>query len=184
MRKQFEQAAQVMVPIIKQVKDGQLDLPTPCVEYSARELLNHVFGVVVKFETAARGDRVAPAAGVDYLTGQWREKFEEAANKLIDVWSDPAVMDGEPILGMPRTVAAKLPVVELTVHAWDLARATGQQYQCPDSLVTEVREIFAQLEPMRKSRAVFEEPVEVDAAASDTDKMLATSGRDPNWTKR
>lgn len=49
----LDAAAQVALPVLRAVRDDQLGRPTPCSEYDVRALLNHLFQVVVAFQTLA-----------------------------------------------------------------------------------------------------------------------------------
>ena len=93
-----------------------------------------------------------------------------------------------------RRGSAGVLLLELTVHTWDLATATGQQPDWDDTVVTAALEARPIL-PAENRRAVFEEisaamgldevaipfaeavPVQDDAAAID--RLVAWNGRDP-----
>lgn len=49
----LEAAADAALPVLRGVRDDQLELPTPCAEYDLRALLNHLFQVVVAFQALA-----------------------------------------------------------------------------------------------------------------------------------
>ena len=68
---------------------------------------------------------------------------------------------------------------DLVVHAWDLARATGQDESMPPA---DVHRVFAQVEAMGdqlQTNGVCGPPVEVPADAPEQDRLLGMLGRQP-----
>ncbi len=47
-------AAPRTVAVVRGISDEQLGLPTPCPDYTVRDLLGHLFDVVVNFQALAR----------------------------------------------------------------------------------------------------------------------------------
>jgi uncharacterized protein (TIGR03086 family) len=78
---------------------------------------------------------------------------------------------------LPGAVA----VNELVVHGWDLARATGQEYEPdPDALAASHDFLAASVgDPSRDS--IFGPVVAVPDDAPLLDHAIGLSGRDPNW---
>jgi uncharacterized protein (TIGR03086 family) len=70
-------------------------------------------------------------------------------------------------------------IAEFVLHGWDLAEATGQEYRCDDAVAAVVlRTVEAQAELYRQYKG-FADAVTVPGDASDIDKALAMSGREP-----
>jgi uncharacterized protein (TIGR03086 family) len=68
---------------------------------------------------------------------------------------------------------------DVTIHAWDMARATRSDEHLDDELVAAVWTIF---EPQRETLAatgLYEDPVAIDPAAPLEWRLLAITGRDP-----
>ncbi|MGA4840331.1 TIGR03086 family metal-binding protein [Streptomyces sp. G45] len=180
-------AAARAVPVVRGIGDERLAAPTPCAEYDVRDLLNHLFQVVEQFRSlAAKGDadfsstpdRVAEDPG-------WRERFAKETDALVAAWSAPGADEGTAgAMGLPAATVGGMALLDLTVHAWDLARATGQEYPVDAGLlpvVEALRATVAELAPMARSRGVFGAPVPVAADAPVLDRLLAETGRDPLW---
>ena len=77
---------------------------------------------------------------------------------------------------MPRPHNAVVSLEELTVHGWDLARATGQEYAVSDEdldVLDRFFEIFGE--------APFGPPADTPDGATRFEAMLAATGRDPGW---
>ena len=52
----FARAVDIAEPVIAGVQLEQLDLPSPCVEYSVKELLDHLVFVLHRVAALGRGD--------------------------------------------------------------------------------------------------------------------------------
>ncbi|MFI5489522.1 TIGR03086 family metal-binding protein [Micromonospora echinaurantiaca] len=176
-------AAPRTVAVVRAVADEQLHLPTPCSDYTVRDLLNHLCQVVVNFQELAAKRSVQWADKPDHLSEGWRDRFEVETRRLVDAWSDPASLEGvSPGMGMPQTVVGGMVLLDLTVHGWDLAAATGQSYRPAPEVVPALHELVEQLAPQARQMGVFAEPVPTDAGLPDLDRLLGLTGRDPAWT--
>ncbi|MGW7249617.1 TIGR03086 family metal-binding protein [Streptomyces decoyicus] len=182
----LDAAAQAALPVLRGVRDDQLGLPTPCAEYDVRALLNHLFQVLVAFQALAAKKDVDFSTTPDRLGeygAQWPDRFAEEAARLVEAWAVPGAEDG-PTGGMKlpaRTVGAMV-LLDLTVHAWDVARAAGLPYTPAPGCVAELRTLVAQMAPTARKMNVFAEPLPVPPGASALDALLAGTGRDPHWT--
>ncbi|WBB93835.1 TIGR03086 family metal-binding protein [Verrucosispora sp. WMMC514] len=176
-------AAPGTVAVLRQITDDQLDLPTPCRDYRVRDLINHLYEVVVNFQTLARRSPVTWADKPDYLTEGWRDRFAAETRRLVEAWSDPASEQGvSPGMGMPQQVVGAMALLDLTVHGWDLAVATGQPYGAAAEVLPALHELAGQLGPTARQMGVFAEAVPVEAGPPDLPRLLGMTGRDPAWS--
>ncbi|MEV5690668.1 TIGR03086 family metal-binding protein [Micromonospora globbae] len=175
-------AAPRTVAVVRGIADDQLHLPTPCRDYSVRDLLNHLYEVVVNFQDLAAKRPVEWAEKPDFLTDGWRDRFEVETGKLITAWSDPASLEGmSPGMGMPQTTVGGMVLLDLTVHGWDLAVATGQPYAAAPEAVPVLHDLTESLAPTGRKMGVFADPVPAAEGMPDLDRLLALTGRDPAW---
>jgi uncharacterized protein (TIGR03086 family) len=75
---------------------------------------------------------------------------------------------------------------ELVIHGWDVARATGQAYECDDAELDIVNGFVAQIAnaaPAVRGDA-YAGPVAVSDGLPYLERLVAASGRDPHWTAR
>ncbi|MEO3978565.1 TIGR03086 family metal-binding protein [Streptomyces sp. CAU 1734] len=177
-------AAGSALPVVRAITDDQLGDPTPCPEYDVRELADHLFQVVTNFrELAAKREadfgaaprRVEPG-------GDWRERFAAETAALAAAWAAPGAEEGTAgSLGLPARTVGFMALGDLTVHAWDLARATGRSYAPEGFVIAELAPAVAAMAPMAREYGVYGAAVEPGEAASDFERMLAVTGRDPHW---
>ncbi|GGQ48657.1 TIGR03086 family metal-binding protein [Streptomyces flaveolus] len=182
----------IVARLAEGVSDACLGDPTPCPDLAVRNLLGHLTGLAVAFRDAARKDLGAttdtsPDAGVPDIGPGWREELPKVLDELADAWRAPEAWTGMTRAGgvdLPGAVAAAVAVDELVIHAWDLARATGQEY-APDPAALQVSHGFltAAAEESDGGGGIFGPVVPVPADAPLLDRTVGLSGRDPNWTR-
>ncbi|WP_406204718.1 TIGR03086 family metal-binding protein [Streptomyces sp. NBC_01017] len=179
----------VVARLAEAVTDEQLSAPTPCPEMAVRNLLGHLLGLSVAFRDAGRKDLGAttdtsPEAVEPDIGPGWREELPKVLDELSEVWRDPEAWTGMTRAGgidLPGAVAAAVAVDELVIHAWDLARATGQEY-APDPAALQASHDFLLASVDDPSRgSIFGPVVPVPAGAPLLDRAVGLSGRDPGW---
>ncbi|MFG1648883.1 TIGR03086 family metal-binding protein [Micromonospora sp. NPDC049275] len=179
-------AAPRTVDVVRGVADDQLDLPTPCRDYVVRDLLNHLFEVVVNFQDLAEKRPVEWAEKPDHLDDGWRDRFVVETDRLVAAWSDPSTLEGvSPGMGLPQTVVGGMALLDLIVHGWDLAVATGQPYRPAPEAVAELHALVEQLGPTARKMGVFADPPQpptpTKTRTPDLDRLLTQTGRTPTW---
>lgn len=121
---------------IAAVPADALGAPTPCGSWTLRELLDHTVDTVGVFADAIAGpahEPMAPVAG----ESSWSAAFAELAARVHRGWTDPDAMDRTYELRfgtMPGPVMASANLLEVVVHGWDTAQATGEAVDIPDVL--------------------------------------------------
>ncbi|MDX3610622.1 MULTISPECIES: TIGR03086 family metal-binding protein [Streptomyces] len=179
----LETAAGRALPVVRGIDDGQLAARTPCAEYDVRALLNHLFLVVVNFQALAAREDVDFGREPEFVTGDWRGRFGDETARLVEAWSVPGVEEGTTgQMGLPARTVGLMVLGDLTVHAWDLARATGTDFVPEPSVLDEVGPGLAAMAPQAREMKVFGEPFPVPESATAFERLLAVTGRDPGWT--
>ncbi|MFC9456454.1 TIGR03086 family metal-binding protein [Streptomyces sp. NPDC056983] len=180
-------AVQRAVPVVGALPDGRLEAATPCAEFDVKALVNHLFQVMEQFQRlAAKQDSDFTESADRVAEGpDWRERFGEEARKLVAAWSAPGAEEGTTgAMNLPAATVGSMVLLDLTVHIWDLARATGQEYVPEGEALAVVERLagtVAELAPTARSMGVFGEAVPEPAGASAFERLLAATGRDPRW---
>ena len=176
----FDRAVASTAGIVKAVRPDQADAPTPCTEWDVRDLLNHIIGTLWLSE-ALLSDRtprhpMAPGGlpGTD-LAGQ----DPAAALTAASAGDTLTHVHTTPLGDMPGPALAGFTTLDILVHGWDLAQATGQPAALDDILAAHVL-AFAEQAITPGFRAPRIGPaVLVAADASLTDRLVAFLGRQP-----
>jgi uncharacterized protein (TIGR03086 family) len=194
-RLDLEPAARAMTALLDGVSDEQLSAATPCPKYSLGDLIDHVDGLSLAFVVAARKEKLpsdarGPSGDASRLGSEWRTRIPARLSELAIVWGDPAAWQGATEAGgreMPGEVVGTVALDELVVHGWDIARATGQNFDCPQELI-EVCIGFVSMSADPAERAedngLFGPVVDVPENASALDHLVGLAGRDPAWSAR
>ncbi|MER5941779.1 TIGR03086 family metal-binding protein [Streptomyces sp. NPDC001928] len=173
------------VPVVRGIPDETLAAPTPCAEYDVKALVNHLFQVIVQFQRLAAKEASDFGDAPDRVADgpEWRERLADEADRLVAAWSAPGAEDGTTgAWDMPARLVGSMALLDLTVHVWDLARATGQDYPGADeAVVAELAGAVDTLAPTARKMGVFGEPVPEPEGASGFERLLARTGRDPHW---
>lgn len=175
--------------LVAAVAPGQWELPTPCTEWTVRQLVNHLVGGNRLFTRVLRGEQLPPPeqlgrrAAEDQLGDDPAKAFRTSADDLLAAFEAPEVLQQTftvPAGTLPGPAVVHLRTVEILVHGWDLARAVGRTPPFPDHLAEAElqvsRELLGRLPEGRQPFAPSR-PVADDAPALD--RLAALLGRTP-----
>lgn len=167
------------------VAADQWDRPTPCREWTVRDLTNHVVGEdlwttpLVQGSTIEEvGDRFEGDLLGDDPVATAIAAAAEATRSVAE-----AISRGEPVhLSYGEETLAEYVhqlAADHLVHGWDLAVATGGDPRLDPGLVAEVAAWFADREDLYRQAGVIGSPV--GAGGDAQADLLAAFGRDPGW---
>ncbi|MGO2822423.1 MAG: TIGR03086 family metal-binding protein [Brachybacterium tyrofermentans] len=181
-------AADAIASIVEGVPAEALTHPTPSTEYLVGDLLEHVDGLSVGLQAAARKQPVPESelrdGDADLLRPDWRERIPVQLADLARAWGPPSAWQGETVEGgvpLLASAAGMFVLDELVVHGWELARATGQPFDAPEDDVLALIDFLSSLPPMPEGEGLFAPRVPVPETAPPMDRLLGLTGRDPSW---
>ncbi|QCX28392.1 TIGR03086 family metal-binding protein [Nocardioides jishulii] len=175
------EVAAVFTTLVESTTDWEA--PSPVAGWSARDVVDHLTTWLPAFVHAGSpyGWTRRHQASADPLAA-WREQCG-AVQLLLD---DPA--QAESPFMHPQAPAARLDeaidrfyVSDVFMHAWDLARATGQRAELDADFAAALLAGMRPLEEMLRASGQYgpAHPVSDDAPAID--QLMAFVGRDPEW---
>jgi uncharacterized protein (TIGR03086 family) len=157
--------------------------PTPCADWSVRDLVNHVTGEhlwaphLLEGETIAQvGDRYDGDVLGDSPVAAWEGAAQASRAAWLSASPDDVVhlsFGDNPALAYGEQMLS-----DLLIHGWDLARGAGLDETMEPAAVARV---LGYLEPNAKSweaAGIFAAPVQIDSA-EPASRLLALSGRRP-----
>jgi uncharacterized protein (TIGR03086 family) len=183
--KMFERALEHTGEVVTGTKPEQFDDPTPCTEWSVRDLLNHIIGEYISFAAGAEGRKVEMSDGTDHVTEDHVGAYERAARYVLAAVKEPGALEKKftlPSGDTPGSLVLGLVITDTVVHGWDLAKATGQEIKIDEDAAESAYQMTSEMMapkgqyPRGES---FGDPVEVSDDASPSDKLLAYLGRKP-----
>jgi uncharacterized protein (TIGR03086 family) len=169
------------------VTDDQLSFPTPCEKMRLDALIGHIGGLSLAFAAAA-GKEFGPLTDTpptddNDLDADWRTAYPRRLEALAAAWQEPSAWDGMTRAGgveLPAEVMGNVALAEVVLHGWDVARAVGMPYDSDPTTVRACLSHLAQFDPSG-TEGMFGPAVPTPDDASDLDKAVALSGRDPAW---
>ena len=175
--------------LVAAVTENQWDLPTPCSDWTVRQLVNHVVGGNRLFTRVLSGEPLPPRdqlgarAAEDQLGTQPAAAYAGSAADLLSALRAPGVLAGTytvPAATLPGPAIVHLRTVETLVHGWDLARAIDRPAPFPEDLA-EGELAFSRdlLGRIPEGRHPFGPSQPVDDDAPAIARLAALLGRDP-----
>ena len=114
--------------IVAAVRLDQAALPTPCEQWRVRDLVDHLISGLAVFRRMALGEPRGEFRG--QLSGDdWAAQYDAHSAKLLDAWRE-LERSGRP----PTETLLGLTTMDVVIHGWDLAQATGQRPEFDEPL--------------------------------------------------
>lgn len=159
--------------------------PTPCDEFDVAALIGHIQAVIRRAASVLSGEpfHLTPT---HVESSDWVADWQEGCRTARQVLADDSTLTRQCLLPwgtLPGAAAIGGYLAELTVHGWDLAVATDQRDRLDQELAAASMPVYEQILPaaQRPTEIPFETAVPVDDQADPYDRLVAWSGRDPNW---
>ncbi|MGH3885323.1 MAG: TIGR03086 family metal-binding protein [Pseudonocardiaceae bacterium] len=157
--------------------------PTPCTEWDVRALVNHLAVEQLWAPLLLDGatmDDVGDRFDGDQLGDDPVAAWESAAAAAREAFAVPGALRRSVELSYGRRPAegyCQEMTMDLTVHAWDLARGIGADERLDEELVGEVLGFVEPQAEQLTGSGLFARPVAVDEDADAQTRLLALLGR-------
>ncbi|MCX5007847.1 TIGR03086 family metal-binding protein [Streptomyces sp. NBC_00638] len=175
--------------VVAGVPEGAWGAPTPCAEWTVRQVLNHArldqqaYGAAITGSGWPDGDPFHPVDGLEADAAAALDKVLADVADIYGGLSADAEEVATPLGPLPFRVAAAAGAMDAAVHAWDIAVATGQESPLDDDLAAGIGLAADRLaDHLRNAFGVFAAAREVPDGAGRAEALLAFLGRDPQWT--
>ncbi len=149
------------------------DAPTPCTEWTVRELVEHVVGNHQRI-TESLGGTVA--RDPDDLAATWRATEAAVFAALAREGALDTVVPG-PMGEAPVGRLLNIMTTDVLVHTWDLARAIGGDESLDPELCERAYEKALPADDMLRASGMFGPKVDVPDDAGPAHRMLGFFGR-------
>jgi uncharacterized protein (TIGR03086 family) len=185
----LQRACDIAHRIMSGVQPGQLGDPTPCTEWTVRDLMEHMVSSTDFFADAAEhGSVTADREWPDYSPEDLVPAHRRHAGRLVAAFRDPGVMERPMvILAGPSTAAfcIQIAISERFVHAWDLAAATSQPFghdgaDIAEALLASPGFVAVNSEVRSNTPPPLGPEVTVVSGAGAVERLVAFLGRDPS----
>lgn len=159
------------------------DSPAPVAGWTARDVVGHLVEWLPGLLSSGSDVTLPPGPALaDDPVGAW-EQHAEAVQRLLEDPSTSKRMLSNPHIG-------ELPVDEainnfytpdVFLHAWDLAKATGQPVTLDEETCAAMLAGMEPLDEMLRTSGQYGSKVAVPDGASAVDRLMGFIGRDPSF---
>jgi uncharacterized protein (TIGR03086 family) len=171
--------------ILEHVSADRWHAPTPCADWDARQVANHLVGENLWAGELFQGKTVADVGTAldGDLTGEdpvaaYRRSVD-VARKAVEA---PGAMETTCHLSFGdysgADYASQL-FMDTLIHGWDIAKGTGQEIRIDSELVSPCLPIAEELTRQFRGAGVFGDDLPVTQGADQQTKLLALLGRRP-----
>ncbi len=179
----YEATVQSMQTIIAGVRADQVSASTPCTEWNVQALINHNIKVSQFFNSilTGAGGPNNMEVNVPLLPEGAAAAFEAATSGLLTTAKpiDLGKVVEAPFGSMPAGQLMMIPSMDMFIHKWDLAKATGQDTSLDSGLAEVYYHLMEHMLSGGRDPNNFAPAMTVPASASIQDRLLALSGRQP-----
>lgn len=157
------------------------DAPTPDSDWNVRDLVRHVVLEQQWIPPLLRGLSVRDARReLSPLGPDLAEEWQKHSARATEAWQ--TTPSDVPVQLSYDTVTAedylREQVSDVTIHSWDLARATEADEALDDELVAAVWTVFEPQKDALQASGLFASPVPLPDDAPLQSRLLALTGRD------
>ncbi|MFD2472346.1 TIGR03086 family metal-binding protein [Amycolatopsis silviterrae] len=167
------------------VRPEQWDSPTPCTEWTVRDLVNHLVAEQLWAPHLLGGATLAEVGDRydgDVLGDDPVRAWEESSRAARAAWLADGATSRTVHLSFGDADASLYGwqmTTDLAVHAWDLAMGIGAPQPIEDDLAEELLRVAGPIIEASQTPDILAPPVQVPGTASAPDRLVALCGREP-----
>ncbi|MFF5957043.1 TIGR03086 family metal-binding protein [Streptomyces luteogriseus] len=166
----FTRVQDTVGALVRATAPDRFDLPTPCEDWTVRDLLDHLVWENIIWGGLAHGTPPTDGHTENHLGDDHVAAFEAAASRAREAFRQPGMLE-RPFGPAPGRRVVEQLLVELLVHGWDLATALGHDRDLePDiarAALPVVREIYGGLPRTAGGSIASAQPAPEHAPALD-----------------
>jgi uncharacterized protein (TIGR03086 family) len=134
---QLGRAFDAVAGLISNIRADQWSAPTPCPDWTVRQVVNHLIGMNRVFAALLAGQPPPPRPPADHAEDDPVRAYRDSAAALLAAFGQPGVLERAyhgPLGTATGAERLQIRLYDLLAHGWDLAQATGQPADLPDDL--------------------------------------------------
>ncbi len=171
--------------VLANVQPNQMDDATPCESWKVRDVVNHIVGGSQWFgATMDAGESDNPGDVPDISDQDYMAIFDDGAKKSVEAFGRDGALEKNvklPFAEFPGAAFMGLATTDAFTHAWDLAKATGQNTDLEPDLAAKLLDgAKASISDAFRGddgKMPFGPQQDAPAGASNADQLAAFLGR-------
>jgi uncharacterized protein (TIGR03086 family) len=166
------------------LEDSQMATVTNCEPWTIRQLASHalnnqlLWGGVVTGEATVSSEETMGAVPHD---GDLAQFADEAADRSLAMWRTEGVLEADhvtPFGELPGSVVINFATIDAFCHAWDLSASLGDPIEFPPEMIPTIAAVVeATCTDAVRDMGLIKAAAEAPADATDTERLMAESGR-------
>lgn len=187
----LDRAQTTAAALIARIDPADWNRPTPCDDWSVRDIINKMVASTITFTYFGRRERLKPALDLvnpaEMIGDDPLGCFLAEATKCREVWRAPGALDGtapSTVGEFPAKAVLNARIFDTTILTWDVATACGLAHGIDDDLAAYVLRVAKALVPNVRSvnKDRYKDPSMLEESEPLVDQMIAATGRDPFWS--
>ena len=187
LAEELGRAFDAVAGLISNIRAGQWSAPTPCTDWTVRQVVNHLIGMNRVFAALLADEPPPPRLSADHVEDDPVGAYRDSAAALQAAFGRPGVLECTyrgPLGTATGAERLQIRLYDLIAHGWDLAQATEQPVDLPDDLA-EQSLAFARTQLTEQARPGRFGPVQIVAEqAPAIERLVAFLGRPVNTGRR
>ena len=177
---QLGRAFDAVAGLISNIRADQWSAPTPCTDWTVRQVVNHLTGMNRVFAALLASQPPPPRPSADHIEADPAGAYRDSAAALQAAFGRPGVLERAyqgPLGTATGAERLKIRLYDLLAHGWDIAQATGQPADLPDDLAAQSL-AFARTQLAEQARPGRFGPAQIVAEqAPAIERLVAFLGR-------
>ena len=176
--------------VMHQVGPQHWRRPTPCADWSVRDLVNHLVYEQLWAPHLLAGatlDEVGDRFDGDVLGDDPIDAWERSAADARAAWTAPGALTHTVHVSSGPIDATEYGwqmTIDLAVHGWDLATAIGMANPIGTRLAARLLDFLRPQIDSWQGLGIFDPPVAAPRNAGAPTRLIALVGRNPRWNNR
>jgi uncharacterized protein (TIGR03086 family) len=152
--------------------------PTPCTDWTVRDLVAHVVGTQRFALAALEGDEPADVDADGDLVAQWTDARNAVLANLGDAGRASAMLKSGPFGEQPfESLVGGVICSDTLIHTWDLARATGQDERLDAGAVIASAAFLEPIDDKIRRPGAFSPKLDAPSGADEQTRLICFAGR-------
>jgi uncharacterized protein (TIGR03086 family) len=170
-------------PVVAGIGADQWGASTPCAAWDLRALVNHVVAGnwwAAELANGATIEGVGERLDGDQLGDDATSAYDHSAEAAAAAFEKPGALDAPCAVSygpVPGSVYAGHRFIDILIHGWDIAVATGQELTLDPVLVKSAWQVVEPQASLLQGSGMFGHTVDVSADADAETRLLAALGR-------
>jgi uncharacterized protein (TIGR03086 family) len=134
---QLGRAFDAVAGLIGNIRADQWPAPTPCTDWTVRQVVNHLIGMNRVFVALLADQPPPPRPSADHVEDDPAGAYRGSAAALLAAFGRPGVLERTyrgPLGTATGAERLQIRLYDLLAHGWDLAQATEQPADLPEDL--------------------------------------------------